>query len=232
MDIEKIINDKVKELVDSKAIENTITSSIEKTILDETKRIFSGYDFSHVIRELIKRQIGNIAETIKLNSYNSLITQTIEDLLNNQVQDDLCNKIKTVIEKQFLVTEKEIKLSDVVKAIKDDYCSDDEYICSVAISDSDIVGWSRDWTRKRISFFFKEDDDKDIVIELRSDYKSEVMRIDSVKYESFDLDRIQTLRTYDKLECLLIKAYLNKLPFVIDMSASECEEELYQERDC
>lgn len=122
-------------------------------------------------------------------------------------------------------TEKEIKLSDVVKAIKDDYCSDEEYVYSVAIEAGDRVGWSTDLIRKKISFFFKEDDEKNIVINLYSDYKSETMRIGRVKCESFDMGN------YDKLECLLIKAYSNNLPFVIDMSASECEKALYQERD-
>lgn len=232
MDIEKIVVDKVKELVDSKTIENAITDGIERSILAEVNSIFTGYEFRKNIERLIREQIGDIASTIKLNSYNTLITQTIEEMLNNHVKDDLVKKMKSVVEKQFMVTEKEIKLSDVVKAIKDDYEEDEEYTWSVPIET--ISSGSNHYTRKRISFFFNDEEDNydNIVIDLESDWESDVMRIKGVEYKSFELDKIQTLRTYDDIECLLIKAYLNKLPFVIDMSASECEEELYKGSDC
>lgn len=151
-----------------------------------------------------------------------LLPSVLDNYMSKVQQNEVSerNRRASYLHQEEKITE--IRLSDVVRAITDNYDSDEEYVYSVAIEDGDRVGWSTDLIRKKISFFFKEDAEKNIVINLYSDYKSETMRIGRVKCESFDMGN------YDKLECLLIKAYSNNLPFVIDMSARECEEALYK----
>lgn len=229
MDVEKIVSDKVKELVENKTIENLISKSIETTILNEIKRVFTSYQFASSIEKLIKDQIGDIASIVKLNSYNTLISKTIEDVLNNSVKEDLKEKIQNVIKNQFIVTDKEIKLSDVVKAFKDTIDEDEEYSYSVTIESRES---SFNFVHKKIIFYNDKTDETEVVIELMTDSNGEGLTITGVRYDDFNIENIATLRSYNDFECMLIKGYLNGLQFVIDMTESECESELYNSNDC
>ncbi len=233
MDIENIVSNKVKELIDNKTIENAIKANIEKTILSNINSIFNGYEFSSSIRNMINAQIGNIAETVKLNSYNSLIVQTVEDVLNKQVKDDLKEKLKSVIEKQFLVTEKEIKLSDVVNAMKEDLNNPESHSFKVTVRDYTSC-WDSGFKYKEIKFLCNDDKNDDYSYDIRigSCSESKPYTIFAIYHNKFDVKNISLLNTYNDFECLLIKAYLNKIPFVIDITEDDCEYALNEHEDC
>lgn len=150
-----------------------------------------------------------------------LLPSVLDNYMSKVQQNEVSerNRRASYLHQEEKITE--IRLSDVVKAIKDGYDGDMEYDCSVAVEDMSDM-WCTVLRREKISFLFNDDPMKNIIINTYNNLDG-ITRIGSVRCQSFG-----TYRNYDELECLLYNAHLNKLPFVIDMSASECEEALYK----
>lgn len=225
LNVNKIIQDKIHELEENHVIENAIQEKIESVIKNAVDSAFN-WEFSQAISDEIKKQVGNIAESVKLNSYNTLIAETIKNITENELKEDLAVKVQAKIRDMLLVTDHAVKFSDIVKKFKEICCDDEnEYSYEVVESNEEHSGGF--YYKK---FDFKPDNDGEKLAITFSRYNTDPWKIFSVRYDNetkYSTEGISTLKKYDSFECLILKCLLNKLPIELDFDAEDCEEELH-----
>ena len=124
LNVNEIIEKKIQELENNHVIEDAIQKKIASVINDAVESAFN-WEFTRAISDEIKKQIGNIAQNLKLNSYNTLIADTVGKLIDVELNKDLVEKVQTKFRNLMLVTEKSVKFSDIVKKFKEFCCDDD-----------------------------------------------------------------------------------------------------------
>lgn len=225
LNVNEIIENKIKELEENHVIENAIQKKIESVIKDAIDSAFS-WEFSRAISDEIKKQVGNIAESVKLNSYNTLIADTIKNITENELKEDLAEKVQTKIRDMLLITEHTVKFSDIVKKFKEICCDDEtEYSYEVVESNEEHSGGF--YYKK---FDFQPDNDGEKLSVTFSRYNTDQWKIFRVFYDNeikYSTDGVSTLKKYDSFECLILKCLLNNLPIELDFDADDCEEELH-----
>lgn len=156
LDVNEIVTKKIAELDENHVIEKAIEKKIETVVTQAVEAAFN-WDFSRKISEKIKEQVGNIAESISLNSYNSLVADTVKNIIEADMNRDLAEKVQAKIREILLVTDKSVKLSDIVEKYKEvNFDDEDEY--SFNVIEADREGYSSEIFYKKFSFC---DDSKD-----------------------------------------------------------------------
>lgn len=228
IDFNKIITDKVADLESSGIIQQKIEKNIEAAI---TKSIDDclGWEFERQISKQIKESIGDIASKIKLNSYNSFIATAIENIVNVELNKDLKEKINTKLTQALTVTEKEIKLSQIIEEFKRYECDNEEeysYCCNIKKYE--------EFSFKNVDITIQKENNnsyynKNPEIKIHAlSYRDEPFRISWVNYNELKYDSELTfIKDFNNFEAILLKAVFNKIPFIIDMDEKQIEDELY-----
>jgi hypothetical protein len=228
LNVNEIIEKKIQELENNHVIEDAIQKKIASVINDAVESAFN-WEFTRAISDEIKKQIGNIAQNLKLNSYNTLIADTVGKLIDVELNKDLAEKVQTKFRNLMLVTEKSVKFSDIVKKFKEFCCDDDsEYSYEVRDSESESFGW------KYKTFKFEPDNTDCEKLEITLSENQDVWTIFKVRYDgetNYCNDGVPVLKDYDPFECLVLKCLLNRLPIELDCSCSDCEGILYSYLD-
>jgi hypothetical protein len=232
-DFNEIILSKIKEMEDNHIIEEKIKKRVEEIVSDAIRDSID-WDIRGALRNEIKKHIGNIAEGLKLNSYNSLIATTVKNLIEKELNEDLAKKVQSQIKDIMLIDDTPVKLSTIIECYKEvNYDDDEEYSFNVYESDE---GSKYGLTYKKFRFEPESnyDNEEKWLIEF---YKADDgYKISQVDYNGDNIYSykagINTLKKYDKFECLILKCMLNDIKIEIDMSGNDCEEELYQSREC
>lgn len=229
LDINKIVLDKIKELDENKIIEQAIQSKIESVITSAVDDAFS-YEFSRKISQKIKEQVGDIASSISLNSYNTMVSNTIKNILQAELNEDLANKVQSKVRELCLGSDKAVKLSDIVKKFKEENFEEyEDYSYSVKATE-----------RKRGAFtyqcftFTNDNHDDEECWEIEFSHYAEKWTIFEARYKNAVFNRwsgMLSVKNYDNFECFLWRCILNNISIEIDWSPEDCEEELYQSSD-
>lgn len=225
LNVNEIIEKKIKELDENRIIEKAIEDKIEQVIKNAIDSAFS-WDFSRAISDEIKKQIGNIAESVKLNSYNTLIADTVKNITENELKDDLAKKVQEKFHDIMLVDNKSIKFSDIVKKFKEVCLEEDEtYEYEVSESSKD----DGNFYYKTFDFVEPFNSYADKLSITFSRYRDDDWTIFKVVYDdetNYSTQGVSMLKRYDGFECLALKCLLNRLPIEIDWKTEDCEEEL------
>lgn len=232
LNVNEIIEKKIKELDENRIIEKAIEDKIEQVIKNAIDSAFS-WDFSRAISDEIRKQIGNIAESVKLNSYNTLIADTVKNITENELKDDLARKVQEKLHDIMLVDNKSIKFSNIVKKFKEACLGENEtYEYEVSESNKDDGRFHY----KTFDFVEPFNSYADKLSITFSKYGDDDWTIFKVVYDdetNYSTQGISMLKRYDEFECLVLKCLLNRLPIEIDWETEDCEEELNRsDNDC
>ena len=231
-DFNKIITDKITEMENSGTIQKIIEEKISKTIDSAINSCFS-WEFEQQITKQIKESVGDIASKIKLNSYNSFIANAIENIVNVELNKDLKEKINTKLTQALIVTEKEIKLSQIIEEFKRYECDNEEeysYCCNIKKYE--------ELSFKNVNITIQKENsnsyyNKNPKFEIHAlSYRDEPFRISWVNYNELKYDsELAFIKDFNNFEAILLKAIFNKIPFIIDMDENQIENELYHKPD-
>lgn len=229
LDISKIVSDKIKELDENKIIEQAIQNQIESVITSAVNNAFD-YEFSRKISEKIKEQVGDIASSISLNSYNTMVSNTVKNILQAELNEDLAKKVQSKVRDLCLVSDKAVKLSDIVKKFKEEnFDEDEDYNYSVKASERK----SGSFTYLCFTFTSDNDDDEECW-EIEFSHYAGKWTIYKVQYKNkvfYWYSGMSSVKNYDNFECFLWRCILNNISIEIDWSPEDCERELYQSSD-
>lgn len=241
INISEIVNSKIKELEESKIIEQQIGDSIEKTIVQAVKDACEDYRFKRDIEDKIKNEVSAVAANIGFTGYNTFIAETFKSLIDDVLKKDVQDKIMNTFNKIFVNKIDNIKLSEVTDRYIElmNYLDEDEkqeaedghfYVNFEEDDDSDgsfkhlnvtFALKSQNKGYGRYSSSYGSDDNK---LEMRlMSYKDESYTITSVKYEGHDLSKMEELRSMSDFEALLASLYFNKTKIDVDINEDDIE---------
>jgi len=129
MEIEKIVEKKFSEIIESGFIEEKIKKTLEKTIselIEESLKSWS--DFGKGIKSSIEEALKIEKLDLELPEYNQLVSNWIIEMVNNTIITDSKKQIEENIKKFFKPLEKdEYKISEIIEEFKKTIMEDEDY---------------------------------------------------------------------------------------------------------
>lgn len=230
VDINEIAQKKITEMEKNGEIQKHIENKLQSLVLDSVTSAFDGYEIRRKIREKVESQISPCLDTLDFTAYNSFICEKLRQITEEYLKEDIAKKISDTFEGIFLLKRESIKLSEIFDAYRDwliddlddheKYELNNEFYASVE-KDDNYGRWldcsfakeapGKSYGRKDIyncDFGF-------IVGSSTSDEKNG--KIISVYFEGSSVDDIVKVKSYNKLQSLLLNLYYNETPIVLDV---------------
>jgi hypothetical protein len=134
MELQKIIEEKTKEIIESGYIEELIKTNLEKTTGEIIEKALSSYsDFGKELKEKVSKSFKLDMDKLSIPEYHTMMMSYIKDEIDLYMKNDLRSKTQERIGGFFKPLERdEYKITEIVEAFKyavkeDEYISSNEY---------------------------------------------------------------------------------------------------------
>lgn len=236
IDISKIVNDKIEELESEGIIQKRVEETVEKVVLNEISDALDSWGLRRNISDAVKSSVGDIADKINFSAYNGFIVQTMKNIMEGTLREDLTQKIQKSF-KDILITKHEnVKLSEIFN----------KYYNWVCESTGESEKWERrefthsldvreDGNFKFITVKFNDEtlasyEDPQIEFQLY-DYKNQGKNeIKRLFLEGKDMTKAIVLGSINDFEVYILNLFYNKAEIILDID--DVEENGYYDIDC
>lgn len=240
MDIQKIVNEKVEEIISSGEIVKRIEDDIEKSIISAIDSKLDSYSFKNDLEKQLSASIDPALKSIDMSGYGELVKQRFQNIVDQVLNQDLSEKVEKFYSDLFTSSNEPIKLSTFLEVVKESYRKEDEYsgeyYLSIEYDDSHDwwnIGFQEDepYNKSRgyrdcensITLSKRNKDDSDNTYWLLS------VDIDKCGFSLSD-KKISHIGKTSKAERMLLNAYFNNVDIIMDVeSADEVETEWYND---
>lgn len=235
IDIQEIVNAKLKEMEEGKVLENLISSTVEKAVTNAVTDAIDGYSIRRILEDKIEKDVKAGVADIGFTAYNTLIVNKVRELMESIVKEDLATKVTGLFENVLINKRETIKLSEIIEEYHKLY-EDMDYDDWRELEDGHFqVEWDEeeDGSFRRLNLtlsqeiqeknetwggtrYYRGSKEKKLEMHLSS-YKDEAASIYMVKFEDKDLSDVSVLRNMSSFEALMMNLYLNKTKVEIDV---------------
>lgn len=126
IDIQEIINNKIKDMEEKKTIEKTIEDTIEKTIVKAITDALDGYSLRRDIEDKISKEVSSVVADIGFTAYNSFISEKVKAITEGVCREDIAAKIQKTFDEMLVVKRDSVKLSEICDKYRDWICAETE----------------------------------------------------------------------------------------------------------
>jgi len=228
IDFTEVINNKLKEMAESRVIEKQIEATLEKSITDAVNSALGSYSFKSKLEKMLSEQVSGVAESIGLTGYNQFIADTFSNMANNVLKEDIKQKISAAFENIFLKKLESIKLSEIVdryremllESLEDDekYRHDNNF--NATIDQRKDGSWSYVVIELGLETSRLLDDEYALKLKLTK-YRDESYVVTLVTYGGKNLKELSELRYFSDFEAFAAGLYLNKTKIEVDIKEHE-----------
>lgn len=235
IDFTEVINNKLQEMAESRAIEKQIEATLEKSITDAVNSALGSYSFRNKLEKMMSEQISGAAESIGLTGYNQFIADTFNNIANTVLKEDIKQKIAAAFENIFLKKLESIKLSEIVDRYREtllDCLSDDEKYShdntfNASIEKQEDDSWSHVIVKLGLETNYSRRSNDEYALELRlMKYRNEAYTVTSVTYCDNDLKELSKLRYISDFEAFAAGLYFNKTKIEVDIEEYDIDTSL------
>lgn len=222
INISELVNNKIKELEESKKIEETITNTLEKTILSAVEDAMGSYEIRRIVKSNLTEQISTIISDIGLEGYNTFIAEKLKQIIDGTCKKDIEQKIQETFKNLLIVKREKIKLSEIFSTYREwisENLDDDEKSCCgfYASFDKSSYGWYHIVLAKEEPTFSKCDF---FLCSIR--FTVHINRdgegwIGSLYLNDENVEESMPFGYLNDVESLLINLKYNKTPIIIDI---------------
>lgn len=124
INIQDIVNVKIKDMEDRKVIEKTIEDTLEKTIIKAVIDAFDGYALKRDIEKKLEDQVSKVVSEIGFTAYNSFIAEKVKAITEGILHADISEKIQKTFDSILVVKRDSIKLSEIFETYREWICED------------------------------------------------------------------------------------------------------------
>jgi len=145
MDIEKVLQDEFKKIVESGFIEEKISESLKKTMSSVIAETLNGYgsDFKKAIEEKLKNSFNTDLRKLSIPEYHTKILSIVQDeidlSLKNEVETSLKQKVKEFFKP---IEDRQYSVSEIVEMYKDSMRSEFMNDCDYIDEDHEITAFT------------------------------------------------------------------------------------------
>lgn len=228
IDINAIVNNKLKEMEENKTIEKLLEENIEKAIVKGIEGALDSYTLKHQIEDKIEKQVSEVVKEIGFTGYNSFIAEKVKMITEDVCREDIANKIQKTFNDLLIVKRENVKLSEIFEKYKDymDENTDEEDKYSlerfwVSVEESEY-GWItfKMAKEKPDRYSRNEDDYIEFTVHPNRDNK-EIGSMSTVYIGDRRLETVLKLGNLSEVESLITNIYYNKTPIIIDIESED-----------
>lgn len=241
INVQEIVNAKLKEMEEGKVLETLITTTVEKAVTKAVTDAIDGYSIKRILEKKIEDDVKAGVEQVGFMAYNTVVAEQVNSLINSVIKDDLAIKISGVFERVMLNKREEIKLSEIIE----EYCKqyeDMDFEDLQKLEDGHFfVNWvetdeDSNFSRIELTFalepqkmsktyiYTHSQGSKDMKLEMcLSKYRKDDYTISSVKFEDKDLKDLSVLRKMSDFEALIANLCLNDTKIIVDVDEDDID---------
>lgn len=168
IDLNKIINDTLKDIEEEKFVEKVVNENIKSTLKSIIENIFRSYgDFGKQLKEKVEESLKVDFSGLELVCYNELILTAIKEELDNLIKIQGVEKMKESVNNLLSEIKSEYTLSELIEELKSNDYSEHDYDDNITlIIDKDKDGYcniymDKDEDLSRYTCDYNIDIDKD-----------------------------------------------------------------------
>lgn len=233
IDFTEVINNKLQEMAENRVIEKQIEETVEKTITDAVRSALGSYSFKSKLEKMMSEQVSTIVESIGFTGYNQYIADTLNNIVNNVLKEDIKQKIAGAFDTIFLKKLESVKLSEIVNryretlldSLDDDEKYDHDNVFYAYIDESGDGSFSHITVTLGLEKGYRSDDEYCLELRLMK-YKDEDYGVTSVTYGGNDLKELSKIRYISDFEAFAAGLYFNKTKIEVDINERDIDTSL------
>ncbi|HYF75277.1 MAG TPA: hypothetical protein VD757_01710 [Candidatus Nitrosocosmicus sp.] len=230
INIQEIVDNKIKSLNDDGTIKNAIEKTIETTMLKSITDALGDYSLRRSIQDQVEKEVSAVVKGIGFTAYNSFIAEKVKQITEEVCRQDIAQKIQEVFNNILVIKRESAKLSEICKAYRDWICEEveesEKYSLErfhVSIEEKE---YPYDWLTfkfdKEKSSRYRSDSDEAIEFTVHRNYKDKNMgTIGTLYIGGYSTDKTLCFRNMSKIEALLLNFKYNNTPIEIDIESED-----------
>lgn len=119
LNIQEIINDKITGMLENKEIQEKIETTIENVLLKTISDSISNYDIRNILEAKMKKEVSESVELLDLTGYTNKIIQQIGQIIEQEQNKDLAEKIKNEYNHLFINKKEKITQEEIISAFEE-----------------------------------------------------------------------------------------------------------------
>lgn len=238
IDINAIVNKKLKEMEDNSTIEKLLEENIEKAIIKGIEGALDSYSLKRQIEDKVEKQVSEVVKEIGFTGYNGFISEKIKQITENVCRDDISAKIQKTFDELLIVKRENIKLSEIFEEYRNYMCETTDESEKYDLGGSFYVEVNEEESYRWITFKMAKEKPERYSYRSEGDYIEFTVHRNSCKEDDEEYKKgwmgtvylgeknlKDTLRigNMSKIESLITNIYYNKTPIIIDI---ECEDDI------
>lgn len=224
IDIQEIINQKVKDMEETKVVEKAIEDTLEKTILKAVTDALDGYSLKRMLEDKVTKEISEVVSSIGFTAYNSFIAEKVKKIVEDTCYGDISNKIQKTFNDILIVKKESIKLSEICELYRDYICenTEDEEKYSlerfhVEFEESEY-GWLEiTFAKEKPTSRYSNSYDSINFIVHKDRKDNSKGWIGSVHIDGYSIKEKLSFKNMSDVELLLVNLSYNQTPIIIDI---------------
>ncbi|AIY82201.1 hypothetical protein U728_3767 (plasmid) [Clostridium botulinum 202F] len=229
IDINAIVNNKLKEMEENNTIEKVLEENIEKAIIKGIEGALDSYSLKHQIEDKVEKQVSEVVSEIGFTGYNGFIAEKIKMITEEVCRKDVAEKIQKTFNDILVIKRENIKLSEIFEKYRD-YMNEstdeeDKYSLEnfwVDIEESEY-GWiTYKMAREKPERSYYRDDENYIEFTVYPDRDDKkIGSMNTVYIGDKRLENTFKLGNMTEIESLITNIYYNKTPIIIDIEGDD-----------
>lgn len=229
INIQDIVNEKIKDMEERKIIEITIGETLEKTILKAVVDALEGYKIKRSIEEKISNEVSSVVNDIGFTAYNSFIAEKVKEITESVCMAEISGKIQDIFNKMLIAKRDIVKISEIFDKYREWVCETVENIEKYDLQNFHIKFEKNEkWGWFDIELAKKEpagrygigDDVIKFTLHRKCDDKSKGF-ISGVYLDGLDVKKKIRMGHMTEIELLLVNIMYNETPIDIDVESQD-----------
>jgi hypothetical protein len=231
INIQEIVDNKIKALNEDGTIKNTIEKTIENTLLKAITDALGDYTLRRNIEKMVTDQVSSVVADIGFTAYNSFIAEKVKQITEEVCRDDIAEKIQKTFNEMLVVKRDNIKLSEIFDQYRKWVCEEveepEKYSLEyfhVKFERNEEYDWydielAKEKPKDKYSWHYL---DHAIHFTLHKKFKEPGMGyISSTYLDNCNIKDRFRFRHLSDIEALLINLTYNETPIIIDVESED-----------
>jgi hypothetical protein len=124
INIQEIVDNKLKSLNDDGTIKTAIEKTIETTMLKAITDALGDYSLRRSIEEQVSKEVSTVVADIGFTAYNSFIAEKVKQITEGVCRVDIAEKIQKAFDEMLVMKHESIKLSEIFEKYREWVCSE------------------------------------------------------------------------------------------------------------
>lgn len=230
IDIQEIINTKIKDMEEKKVVEKCIEETIEKTVIKAVTSAIDGYTIERLIKDKVEKEVSEVVSAIGFTAYNGFIAEKIKKIVEDTCNADISEKIEKTFNEILINKRENVKLSEICEKYRNYICEaadeDEKYSLEHFYVNIEAKEYPYNWLtftfakEKPSSYHSYGNEEVEFTVHRDRDGENKGT-ISTVYLDGKSINDTFKFGGMSEIELLLVNLSYNKTPIIIDVESED-----------